>query len=78
LLPSHPQWARSTLTDLLLDAEAVAHCLAGMPDFHRLLDGEATACLYAFDLLEINGEDLRPLRLSDRKEAARQRPSAGA
>ena len=36
----------------MLDGEAVAHCLEGLPDFHRLLsrDGQATACLYAFDL----------------------------
>ena len=30
---------------LMLDGEAVAHCLDGLPDFHRLLgDGQATAC----------------------------------
>jgi bifunctional non-homologous end joining protein LigD len=55
--------------DLVLDGEAVAHCVDGMPDFHRLLgDGKVTACLYAFDLLEIDGEDLRSLPLVDRKE----------
>jgi bifunctional non-homologous end joining protein LigD len=54
---------------LMLDGEAVAHCAEGLPDFHRLLgDGKATACLYAFDLLEIDGEDLRPLPLEARKE----------
>ena len=37
---------------IMLDGEAVAHCLEGLPDFHRLLgDGQATACFYAFDLL---------------------------
>ena len=36
---------------VMLDGEAVTHCLEGMPHFHRLLgDGQATACLYAFDL----------------------------
>jgi bifunctional non-homologous end joining protein LigD len=54
--------------DLVLDGEAVAHCVDGLPDFHRLLgDGKTTACLYAFDLLEIEGEDLRPLQLEQRK-----------
>jgi bifunctional non-homologous end joining protein LigD len=53
----------------VLDGEAVAHCVDGLPDFNRLLgDGKATACLYAFDLLFIDGEDLRPLPLVDRKE----------
>jgi bifunctional non-homologous end joining protein LigD len=53
----------------VLDGEAVAHCADGLPDFHRLLgDGKATACLYAFDLLDIDGEDLRPLPLEQRKE----------
>jgi bifunctional non-homologous end joining protein LigD len=54
--------------DLVLDGESVAHCVDGLPDFHRLLgDGKATACLYAFDLLEMDGEDLRPLPLEERK-----------
>ena len=34
---------------VMIDGEAVAHCLEGLPDFHRLMsrDGQATACLYA-------------------------------
>jgi hypothetical protein len=40
----------------VLDGEAVAHCVDGMPDFNRVLgDGKATACLYAFALFEIGG-----------------------
>ena len=37
---------------VMLDGEAVSHCLDGLPDFHKLMsrDGQATACLYAFDL----------------------------
>jgi ATP-dependent DNA ligase len=36
----------------MLDGEAVAHCLEGLPNFHKLLaDGQASACFYAFDLL---------------------------
>lgn len=54
---------------LMLDGEAVAHCLEGLPDFHglRSRDGAATACLYAFDLLMREGEDLRGLPLDERR-----------
>src|SRR5215207_6989956 len=45
---------------IMLDGEAVAHCLEGMPHFHKLLgDGQATACLYAFDLLWLEAQDVR-------------------
>jgi hypothetical protein len=50
---------------VMLDGEAVAHCLDGLPDFHRLLgDGQATACFYAFDLLWLKAQDVRGLELS--------------
>jgi ATP-dependent DNA ligase len=43
---------------LVIDGEVVAHCAKGLPDFHGLLgDGAADACLFAFDLLGIDGED---------------------
>lgn len=49
--------AMRRLPDCVLDGEAVAHCLEGLPDFHALRgDGCATACLYAFDFLELQGE----------------------
>jgi bifunctional non-homologous end joining protein LigD len=54
---------------VVLDGEAVAHCDEGLPDFHGLLgDGAASACLYAFDLLAVEGEDLRRLPLEARRE----------
>ena len=63
--------------DVVLDGEAVAHCLDGLPDFHRLLgDGKPTACLYAFDLLEIAGEDLRLVPLERLKERLASVPAA--
>jgi hypothetical protein len=54
---------------LMLDGEAVAHCLEGLPDFHRLLgdDGQATACFYAFDLLWLEAQDLRGVELIGRR-----------
>jgi bifunctional non-homologous end joining protein LigD len=53
----------------VLDGEAVAHCEAGLPDFPRTLSsvGQREACLLAFDLLAIDGEDLRTLPLLTRR-----------
>ena len=55
--------------EAVLDGEAVAHCEAGLPDFHRTLSsaGQRTACLLAFDLLAVDGEDLRTLPLLARR-----------
>ena len=55
--------------DFVIDGEAVAHCEAGLPDFHRLMarDGEASACLYAFDLLWLEAQDLRGVELIGRR-----------
>jgi bifunctional non-homologous end joining protein LigD len=60
---------RQVPADVVLDGEAVAHCDAGLPDFHRTLSsvGQRTACLLAFDLLAVDGEDLRPLPLLTRR-----------
>jgi len=54
---------------VMLDGEAVAHCLDGLPHFHKLLsgDGQATACLYAFDLLWQDAQDLRGIELIGRR-----------
>jgi bifunctional non-homologous end joining protein LigD len=53
---------------VMIDGEAVAHCLDGLPDFHWLLgDGQATACFYAFDLLWLEAQDLRGLELIGRR-----------
>ena len=43
--------------------------LDGLPHFHRLLahDGQATACLYAFDLLWLEAQDLGGLELIGRR-----------
>jgi bifunctional non-homologous end joining protein LigD len=47
---------------------------AGPPDFHKLRseDGGAGGCLFAFDLLRLNGEDLRPLPLEERRARLRK------
>ena len=56
--------------DVILDGEAVAHCDEGLPDFNALVGrhGCASAVLFAFDLLLLDREDLRPLPLRTRKE----------
>jgi bifunctional non-homologous end joining protein LigD len=53
---------------VMFDGEAVAHCLDGLPHFHRLLgDGPATAYFYAFDLLLLEAQDLRAVELIGRR-----------
>jgi bifunctional non-homologous end joining protein LigD len=56
------------------DDEGMAHCKDGLPDFHGLRsdEGGAAACLFAFDLLGLNGEDLRPLPLEERRACLRK------
>ena len=55
--------------EIALDGEAMAHCKDGLPDFHGLRseEGGTAACLFALDLLRLNGEDLRPLPLEERR-----------
>jgi bifunctional non-homologous end joining protein LigD len=67
---------------ITLDGEAVCLLQDGRPDFNRLRSrlGCADTRLIAFDLLELNGEDLRGLPLSDRrlllKSILQDRPEA--
>ena len=55
--------------DVVLDGEAVAPCPRGFPDFHALRTSERarSACLLAFDLLFLDGVDLRQRPLSERR-----------
>ena len=43
----------------------------GVSRFYQLLHGKAEPVFYAFDLLWLNGEDLRPKPLLERKETLR-------
>jgi len=57
------------LKSFVLDGEACACDESGWPDFNALLGGGAacaTACFHAFDLLELDGVDLRHLPFSER------------
>jgi bifunctional non-homologous end joining protein LigD len=63
----------------LIDGEAVACGKDGMPSFDRLRyrRGDGSVFLYAFDLLELNGEDMRrePLEARKRHLASLLRPA---
>jgi bifunctional non-homologous end joining protein LigD len=59
--------------DAIMDGEAVVCNEAGVADFEVLQSREhdRRAFLYAFDLLELDGADLRPLPLEQRKDELR-------
>ena len=64
------------LPDCILDGEAVALDRHGAPDFAALQaalsDGQSEKLIFfVFDVLFLEGEDLRPLPLSERKERLR-------
>ena len=60
---------RNRTKQYVLDGEAVILCLDGMPDFNALHSGKHNAEVQfcAFDVLAIDGEDVRDLPLSMRK-----------
>ena len=62
--------ARLEARSFLIDGEAVVVSRDGTPDFHALRSRRRRheAVLFAFDLLEQNGEDLRDLPLHERKQ----------
>jgi bifunctional non-homologous end joining protein LigD len=55
----------------MLDGEAVAFRLDGQSDFATVgtMSGGAMACLVAFDLLNLDGADLRQRRIEERRDA---------
>jgi bifunctional non-homologous end joining protein LigD len=62
--------SRIKAQSFLIDGEAVINRDDGMPDFHALRSrrGGQEAVLFAFDLLEHDGNDLRDLPLIERKQ----------
>jgi bifunctional non-homologous end joining protein LigD len=55
--------------EAILDGEVVALNRQGMPVFRDLLRGQGYLAFAAFDLLWLDGTDLRPLPLEERKRA---------
>jgi len=69
--------AAAALPDCLIDGEAVALNSHGVSDFSALQaalsEGRGSALiLFAFDLMFLDGRDLRPLPLEERKQELRQ------
>jgi ATP-dependent DNA ligase len=60
---------RLPVQSIVLDGEAVCLAPDGRPDFHALhaKAGCRDARLVAFDLLAVDGEDLRPMPLDERR-----------
>jgi bifunctional non-homologous end joining protein LigD len=60
--------------NLVLDGEAVCQNEDGSSDFHALSgpQGCARATLWAFDLLFLDGEDLRPQPIEERRDRLRR------
>jgi len=59
--------ARLTVRNAILDGEIVCLDENGVSRFNRLLGRKAEPILYAFDLLWLDGKDLRRLPLIERK-----------
>ncbi len=70
MLCRQPYWARP-LNDAILDGEIVALDVSGRADFYPLLHRRADPYFYAFDLLWLDGRDLRGLALVERKALLR-------
>jgi bifunctional non-homologous end joining protein LigD len=62
--------ARLPVESVILDGEAVCLLEDGRPDFHALRSRKACrdARLIAYDLLALNGEDLRKMPLHERRK----------
>lgn len=74
-LDSMPRWVKAR--EAILDGELVAF-RDGRPDFGALQDRQGAVVYVAFDLLHLDGRDLMPERLSDRRDALRETIAAGA
>ena len=57
------------IDEAILDGEVIAADATGRPVFLDLLRGTRHPCYIAFDLLWLNGIDLRSLPLSERRQA---------
>jgi bifunctional non-homologous end joining protein LigD len=63
---------RLRVKDAILDGEIICADETGRPIFLEMLRGRHPCCFIAFDLLWLNGEDLRPLALAERKARLRR------
>jgi bifunctional non-homologous end joining protein LigD len=63
--------AKLKAVDVVVDGEAVAIDAEGRPDFHAVLGAGARVVYKAFDILWLDGTDLRPQLWSERKRVLR-------
>jgi ATP-dependent DNA ligase len=70
--PLREALARLRVRDAVLDGEIVCLDSEGRSQFYTLLRRRGEPVFYAFDLLWLNGEDLRQLPLLRRKERLRR------
>ena len=57
---------------IIVDAELVACDDKGKPDFRALMSGgRHGVCAWCFDLMHLNGHDLRPVPLTERRDLLR-------
>jgi len=63
--------AELEVDEAILDGEVIAADETGRPRFWGLVRGNITPAYVAFDLLWLNGTDLRPLSLGERRAALR-------
>jgi bifunctional non-homologous end joining protein LigD len=70
-MPRIAEAVRGLSTEALIDGEAVVLRPDGRSDFEALLTkrGSEQAAYVAFDLLRLDGQDVRPDRIEDRREA---------
>ena len=61
-------WSRVVVGEAVVDGEIVALDERGRPRFQLLQEGSEEAVLYAFDLLWLDGQDLRGRRLDERRD----------
>ena len=61
-------WSRVVVGDAVIDGEIVALDQKGRPRFQLLQEGDPESVLFAFDLLWLNGEDLRDRPLDARRD----------
>lgn len=61
-------WSRVVVGDAVVDGEIVALDAHGRPRFQLLQEGDPETILFAFDLLWLNGQDLRARPLEERRD----------
>lgn len=62
--------SRLPVESAVIDAEFVALSAKGLPDFRALVGGQSQSLVcFCFDLLMLNGKDMRPLPLVKRRQA---------